>query len=450
MANIRNSTWHQKSQTDYMKNLLSTIITLSILGMIVYWKSFTLDVQHNYRQHFSVNRLPMLNGFPSSYKQNSNQSRTCHNVLHLMRNAQWIKRGNVTPVDKIRQSLAEIQIREKRGMPIILHRSDLRCGGAPFFLTSPNFDYHLPALCDVNGSAPCCNHVTKMCGIDCNCDRCTDFRKEISAELFDWTPLNGCTFTNFTSQEACGVMSDKISRLVLIGDSLVRHLFNALMILFTNNPESGSLSTSFDRNLSRISRGDHDREMKRCRGVMQFVDGGTTSCHTKTLTSIPHEKQGAFCGGQYKFDFFFKEYYNIDKATDILATVRRNLNKDKTVIAIGVGLHMNLNAEIVQKKIIEPVLEMKKSSGARWPYILWISIHAHGSLKDTNYNIPSHNDRIARFNSDMENYLSTFGIPVFDTFNLTNGVRSIDGTHFGCGVNMMKGQLFMNFLHEAF
>lgn len=430
-----------------MKNLLSTIIILSLLGMIVYWKSSTLNVQHNHRQHGSVNRLSILNGFPSSYTKNSNQSRTCHNVLHLMRNAKWIKRRNVTPVDEIRQSLAEIQIREKRGMPVLLHRSDLRCGGAPFFLTSPNFDYQLPALCDVNGSAPCCNHVTKWCGVEsshCNCDRCTDFRKEVSAELFEWTPLNGCTFTNFTSQEACSVMSDKISRVILIGDSLVRHLFNALMILFTNDPEGGSLATSFGRNLSL------DNKMESCQGVMQFVDGGTTSCHTKTLTSIPREKQGTFCEGQYKFDFFFKEYYNIYKATNILATVRRNLNKEKTIIAIGVGLHMNLNAEIVQKKIIEPVLEIKNSSGARWPYILWISIHAHGSLKDTNYNFLSHNDRIARFNSEMEKYLSAFGIPVFDTFNLTSGVRSIDGTHFGMGVNVMKAQLLMNFLQEAF
>ena len=428
-----------------MKNFLSTIIILSILGIIVYWKSSTLVVQQNYRQFVSVNRQTVLNGFPSLHQRNSNQSSICHNVLNLMRNAKWIKRRNVTAVDDIQQSHAEIRIRKKRGMPVILHRSDLRCGGEPFFLTSPHFDYHLPALCDVNGSAPCCNHVTKWCGVErdhCNCDRCTDFRKEIAAELFDWTPLNGCAFTNFTTEQACNLMSDRISRLVLIGDSLVRHLFNALMILFTNDPERGSLSTS-------LNDGDN-QEIENCQGVMQFVDGGTSSCHTKTVNAIPRDKQRSFCGGQYKFDLLFKEYYNIDKATDILATVRRNLNKEKTIIAIGVGLHMDLNAEKVQKKIIEPVLEIKKTSGARWPFILWISVHAHGSLKDTNYNVPSHNDRIARFNLDMEKYLLAFGISVFDTFNLTNGVRSIDGTHFGIGVNMMKAQLLINFLQEAF
>ena len=140
----------------------------------------------------------------------------------------------------------------------------------------------------------------------------------------------------------------------------------------------------------------------------------------------------------------------MDKAPDILTTVRQNLNKEKTIIAIGVGLHIVLNAEKVQKYIMEPVLEIKKSSGSVWPYILWISVLAHGSLKDTYYNIPSHNYRVTRFNLDMDEYLSAFGIPVFDTLNLTRGVRSIDGTHFGIGINIMKAQLFMNFIKETF
>jgi len=427
----------QTALKDYMKIIVSTSIILSLFVVIFHWKSSSLDAQYNFRRLASANQ----------YKKNINRSSVCHNVLGLMRNAKWVKRTNLTKVEEIQQSLLEVQIRKKRGIPIILQRSDLRCGGKPFFLHSPDFGYQLPALCDADGSASCCNHVTKWCGngLDhCNCERCTDFRKEISAELFDWIPmLNGCHFTNFTSDEACSLMSDRISRLVLIGDSLVRHLFNALMILFTDDRQRGSLI------LSRDHPSDNDMA-ETCEGAMQFVDGGSPSCHTKTLTSIPHNTQRSFCEGRNKFDFFFKEYYNIDKAPNILETVRQNLNKEKTVIAIGVGLHTDLNAREVQQKIIEPLLEIKKSSGSIWPYIIWISVHAHGSLKDTYYNVPSHNDRIARFNLDMEKYLLAFGIPVFDTFNLTRGVRSIDGTHFGIGVNMMKAQLFMNFIKETF
>ncbi|KAJ7386331.1 hypothetical protein OS493_010745 [Desmophyllum pertusum] len=179
----------------YMKIILSTIITLSLFGVIIYWKSSSGNVEHNFR------RLSIWNSTPPPYKENLNRSSVCYNVLTQMRNARWIKRANITPIDELQQRNTEIQIRKKRGMPIRLHRDDSRCGGDPFFLASPNFGFPLPALCDVNGSAPCCNHVTQRCGAlreYCNCARCTDFRKTIPAELFDWIPFHGgCTFTNF-------------------------------------------------------------------------------------------------------------------------------------------------------------------------------------------------------------------------------------------------------------
>ena len=76
---------------------------------------------------------------------------------------------------------------------------------------------------------------------------------------------------------------------------------------------------------------------------------------------------------------------------------------------------------------MEPVLvNCKETFGAKWPYILWLSTHATGRLNDLNYITPSYDDRIACINEDMKDYLSDFGIPVIDTFNMTRGVRSID------------------------
>lgn len=422
----------------YVKSLLSTVIILSLLGVIFYWKSSFLE--YDYKRLIRANKSFMLNSIQASYDVRKNQSTTCHNVLSLMRNARWVKRMTVTAREEIQQSNTELQIRKKRGLPLILHRTDRRCGGKPYFLHAPNLDLEIPALCDVTSTAPCCNHKTKWCGAgpnNCNCHRCTDYREEISAELYNWVPFDGCIFANFTTERACSLTSSRVSRLILIGDSLVRHLFNALMILFTNDKERGSLK--------RVQ----DPKVKNCRGVMQFVDGGKTACHNKTLTSIPVADETSFCQGKYNFDFALKEYHSMNEAPNILATVRRNINRERTVIAVGVGLHMDLNAETIQTQIMDPLLNIKKSNGATWPYIIWLSVHALGSVKDTNYDVPSKNDRVARFNLSMEKYLSAYGIPVFDTFSLTNGVRSIDGTHFGMGLNMVKAQLFLNFIQES-
>ena len=45
-----------------------------------------------------------------------------------------------------------------------------------------------------------------------------------------------------------------------------------------------------------------------------------------------------------------------------------------------------------------------------------------------------------------------YRIPVFDTFNLIKGVRGIDSTHFGLGVNSRRvnAQLLLNFVKETF
>ena len=58
-------------------------------------------------------------------------------------------------------------------------------------------------------------------------------------------------------------------------------------------------------------------------------------------------------------------------------------------------------------------------------------------------------DKIIQYNQEMRRFLEPFEVPVFDTFNLTVGVHSYDGTHYGFGVNMMKAQLFLNFLDET-
>lgn len=40
------------------------------------------------------------------------------------------------------------------------------------------------------------------------------------------------------------------------------------------------------------------------------------------------------------------------------------------------------------------------------------------------------------------------GIPVLDFFEMTKTVFSLDGTHYGLGVNEVKAQVFLNYILE--
>ena len=364
----------------------------------------------------------------------------CVDVTRQMRNGMWRKRSDLQPTDVLHRREQDLRIRKLRGLPENLHREDRKCG-KKFPLKAPNFGLPVPSLCDPEGTDPCCNHDLTKCGSakeDCQCTSCTDFRNIVSAELHEFVPSSGCEFQNFSSAETCQLLSKRVSSLSLIGDSLVRHLHNALMILFTDDKVYGSLAKDID---------EHHRDV--CSGDMQFVDSGKTACNGKTVRNVSQLPEGKFCQGQSTFEYSLQQFYSMQYAKLALQKVRGKLNATNSVIAIGVGLHMGLNAHKVFNGYIKPILQLKNQAASQWPLIIWLTTHAHGSIKPIPYIESQGNDKIIRYNQEMRRFLEPFEVPVFDTFNLTRGVHSYDGTHYGFGVNMMKAQLFLNFLDET-
>ena len=362
----------------------------------------------------------------------------CTNILSEMTNGHWRKKNDISNYDLVNRARMDLYIRQNRFLPLRLTRDDLRCG-TKFPLVDRGFGYQLPALCNASGNTPCCNDVTGRCGSDisdCTCPECTNFRKIYSAELCNWESNNGCKMTNFTSHAACKLMNDHVSSLVLIGDSLMRHFHNALMILFTNNPHGGALRKD-------LTKEQHEA----CSGEMQFVDAGKTVCHGKISRQISEVESKSFCEGNVKFQYSFNESYCIDYAKGALAVVTKHLNRRNAVILIGVGLHDGLSFERITKHYMEPILNLVQNKArSGWPKIIWVTTHAHGSLKPVEFRGSQGNDKVIEFNRRMKDYLEPQGVDVFDVFNLTLGLHSYDGTHYGPGVNMMKVQLLMNYL----
>ena len=216
----------------------------------------------------------------------------------------------------------------------------------------------------------------------------------------------------------------------------MRHFHNAFMILFTNNPHGGALRKDLT-----------DKQHEACSGEMQFVDGGKTVCHGKIAKQIKDVKKSSFCGGNFRFYYSFNESFSIGEAKSALAAVESVLNKQNSIVLIGVGLHDNLNFQRLKIHYIEPILMLVENNArSGWPKIVWVTVHAHGNLKPTAFLKSQSNDKILAFNRRMKAYLEPRGVDVFDVFHLTLGLHSYDGTHYGASVNMMKAQLFLNYL----
>ncbi len=117
------------------------------------------------------------------------------------------------------------------------------------------------------------------------------------------------------------------------------------------------------------------------------------------------------------------------------------------MLILGLGIHENYNSGKTTRTFLAPLLKFMLQTQQIWPRVLWTGPHAPGLLKTPR--IPQQNyQHVLKYNQVVNQYLDSWGIPVFDTFNLTNGVMSFDGAHYGLGLNNVKVQILLNYIQE--
>ena len=143
-----------------------------------------------------------------------------------------------------------------------------------------------------------------------------------------------------------------------------------------------------------------------------------------------------------------KYHYSIGFTENILRDVYQLRNKPKSMVFLSLGIHDHFNTEAVIKRLMRPLLTRKVSQNLTWPKLLWGGVHQWGLLMDYIAYPQQTVPRVMDFNKRMEGFLGPWGVPVFNTFNLTGGVMSFDGVHYGLGLNKVKAAIFLNYLLE--
>ena len=368
----------------------------------------------------------------------------CRGAFKTLTRGHWVQRNVSIQALQNRRQLDAI-LRMRKGWPERLFHGDRRCGPRfPLPRKTRNKDrpyvLDVQAQCDTDSENYCCHGNTGWCGHGdkfCGCPSCINYKSFISAELAQWLPFSGCRVINFTQSSACESISRGVSSVTFIGDSLVRHLFSAMVIILTNDPLHGAL---------KYNTAPKMRDM--CKGDSQFVD---SICHVHTamtwrdLTDHPN-----FCDGWAKFQISYVKAYKVEVADLALLAIKKRLNKVGSVVLMGIGIHNNFNASAVIQSYLEPAVQLVATSKNGWPHLIWLSTHSMGPLKPINYHRDQGNPAILSFNNSLAKYCEQHNITVFDSFNMTAGVHSFDGTHFGVGVNTMKVQILLNYLEETF
>jgi hypothetical protein len=151
---------------------------------------------------------------------------------------------------------------------------------------------------------------------------------------------------------------------------------------------------------------------------------------------------------RFKVDFI--EAYNIKHAPIALKVIKRQLSRQGAVVFLGIGIHNNFNATSVIESYLDPIVKLLSKSRNGWPHLVWLTTHSAGPLKPRSFYLRQGNHAILEYNLKLSDYCRRLNITVLDTFNMTLGVHSFDGTHYGFGVNMIKAQVVFNYLRETF
>nr|KAI8754528.1 hypothetical protein BgiMline_012994 [Biomphalaria glabrata] len=350
---------------------------------------------------------------------------TCRDILTTMVVGKWLKKPHskeeISQINKFLHA-----VREHLFLPYSLEREDKLCGNVTFEeLNWRMHDLHwFRALCNPDGDTPCCynNRCVAKDADDCYCDSCYDMRQPIHAELATWSPTTyDCQMATFTSAEdVCHLLSNVT--LYIIGDSLLRHVYVSLLTLIRSDTIYGPLLQYTSPGVIQMCNGDF-LHLPMC---VNHIDRDTWACD-RTV----------------RLKFF--EYVRSSQSNLTLAAISELMTTPNSLVLVGIGIHDNFNSTSILNDLVFPMVKI--ASHSKWPRIVWSATHSFGIMKSPR--IVSQNiENVIHFNEKIKAALRGSGIPIFDTFQLTNGTMSFDGVHYGKGVNDVKAQIFLNYIME--
>ncbi|XP_046543420.1 uncharacterized protein LOC124253652 [Haliotis rubra] len=352
----------------------------------------------------------------------------CPSVLDNMMIGAWSTR-TLTPTEQ-----KEIDAFLMNGLFFIdprhgVQKPDGTCGNVtyyPWMSKEPNSRW-FRVLCDPKGPSPCCykNMCQAKTTVECRCDECFDLRQQIHAEYSLWRPLDPrCNIKTFTSMSACELLQG--GTVHLYGDSLVRQLFLALVIILKNDFETGGLLPNAPQAVKDSCRGMYVFPTKNCREYLDYN---------------PY-----VCGGSVQLKFHHAAHSPDIQSMLKVASPLAGVNRSIILFGCGVWQHFDIQ-ETTKFALTLTNMFRLLSSKSEWPKLVWAGFHYLGLWRHAL--VPTVNNAyVAYFNQYMKQILAPLKVSMFDTVNITKGVRSVDGTHYGPGINFLKAQIYLNYIEE--
>jgi len=288
-----------------------------------------------------------------------------------------------------------------------------------------------------------------------------------------WQPRANVPLTVFEGATACRLLSGGA---LLLGESIERMLYQALLLILSDDYQLGSLFR--DPQLwdikyeGRRRRGGYaewapsnctNPRRHCCKGQLQFT-AERCSNTLRDLRKEPIPRCASDQSGRVPLQYLAasKAKHLLEKwSPDDGLGGRPGYTKAQYVAAIdglgassivlvGYGLHDGLDASIVQRGVIALLRDIDRYAAARPSSIWWITQPAPDLRKKPKewHNVNSIENTVT-FNDRMRKFAALQGMRTFDLWNASLQAFSTDGTHFDLTSNVLFAQLFLNRLHRT-
>lgn len=278
-------------------------------------------------------------------------------------------------------------------------------------------------------------------------------------------PLYGCTkakrvystVSTFTGREAQSIIRRYRSVMVL-GDSLTRHVFNGLLILVNGDAAKGALRgahTFFKEPIALTPGCEYEgllTEKKQCFDEMAWdnIYGKEVSPRAEGCPASDCNVRGGCRPDLQKMTGFRRNgslilwtWYEATCRTHALEIASRLTSRD--AIIVGEGIHDNFNMGKFKSYVSDKFINVVRKSKARF---LVLGALASGPKKPTRY-IGSQGTAAAKsFNAKLDQYAKEKKFETLHSLDMTLNASSFDGTHFGLDVNLMRASQVLEWLQK--
>ncbi|KAI0522224.1 hypothetical protein F5B22DRAFT_634126 [Xylaria bambusicola] len=260
----------------------------------------------------------------------------------------------------------------------------------------------------------------------------------------------GCDMRWYTTEEVCKILG-RFSQVILVGDSMLRHVIGALNIIVREDLGYGGVTDwNFD-----------SREMERCFCNDQF---DVTDCSVqgiyKTEDVIKHDPGSLACprlvpgwSTDLRMEQMVRhpiedvELERLEKAIDT-----KSKSNSRKAFILGHGLWNNLELDKSKAwldtvvKIIDSRLQLRRRYYRNMP-ILLMTPNAAGEKKPDEYIVTQGNKALVRFEHAMAQEAAKQKIDHLGTWNMSIQANLYDGVHMDMKGNLLKAMMVVNWLH---